>query len=132
MNKVVKKKVVLIVEDEIALQEALKLKFEKAGLEVFTADTGEDALTILGKISPDLITLDILLPKMNGMEVLKIIREDEKMKDLRVVVLSVSGGQDKIKEAFALGVEDYIVKSEYKIEKIVKRLLGFIKNSQKK
>ena len=49
------------------------------------------------------------------------------MKDLRVVVLSVSGGQDKIKEAFALGVEDYIIKSEYKIENIVKRLLGFIK-----
>ena len=121
-----KKKIILIVEDEQALQDALKMKFEKEGVEVLTAGTGEEALEVLKKKRPILVSLDILLPKMNGLEVLKKIRGDFKLRDLPVVMVSVSGGQEKIREAFSLGVVDYLVKSEYKIENIVKKIMGIM------
>jgi len=123
---------ILIVEDEQALQDALKIKLENKGVTVLTAGTGEEALEILKKKRPLLATLDILLPKMNGLEVLKKIREDKGLRDLPVVVLSVSGGQEKIREAFSLGIVDYLVKSEYKIENIVKKIMDILEKYAKK
>lgn len=118
------KKTVLVVEDEPALQEAVKIKLEKEGVNVLTADTGEDALIVLEANRPDLVWLDILLPGINGIEVLEKIRENPKLKNLPAVIVSVSGGQEKIKRAFSLGVVDYLVKSEYTIDVIV----GKVKN----
>jgi CheY-like chemotaxis protein len=132
MGKKNKEKMILIVEDEQALQDALKIKLENKGVTVLTAGTGEEALEILKKKRPLLATLDILLPKMNGLEVLKKIREDKGLRDLPVVVLSVSGGQEKIREAFSLGIVDYLVKSEYKIENIVKKIMDILEKYAKK
>jgi two-component system, OmpR family, alkaline phosphatase synthesis response regulator PhoP len=123
-----KNKSILIVEDEQALQEALKLRLKKEGIETLIAGTGEDALDILKKHKPSLVSLDILLPKMNGLEVLKNIREDKDTKDLPVVIVSVSGGQEKIKRAFGLNVIDYLVKSEYTIDDIIKKLKNILSN----
>lgn len=120
------KKSILIVEDEESLLEALKLKLEKAGVDVLTAGTGEEALAILKNRRPALISLDIILPKMNGIEVLQNIRRDEKIKDLPVVIVSVSGGIEKVKRAFGLNVIDYLVKSEYTIDNIVKKLKSIL------
>lgn len=118
------KKTVLVVEDEPALQEAVKIKLEKEGVNVLTADTGEDAIIILETNKPDLVWLDILLPCINGIEVLEKIRENPKLKNLPAVIVSVSGGQEKIKRAFSLGVVDYLIKSEYTIDVII----GKVKN----
>jgi CheY-like chemotaxis protein len=117
-----KKKIILVVEDEQALQDALRMKLEKKGIVVLTAGSGEEALEILKKKRPLLVSLDILLPKMNGLEVLRRIRDDSSLHDLPVVVASVSGGQEKIRQAFSMGVVDYLVKSEYKIDSIVKKI----------
>jgi CheY-like chemotaxis protein len=66
--------------------------------------------------------LDILLPGMNGLEFLRRVREDKETKDLPVIVLSVSSGQEKVKQAFSMNVVDYLVKSEYTIENVVKKV----------
>ena len=116
------KKSVLVVEDEQALQEALKLKLTQAGFEVFVASSGEEALELLQTMRPTLVSLDLLLPKMNGLEVLRQIRSDPKLVNLPVVVVSVSGGSEKLKQAFASNVLDYLIKSEYTIDSVVKRL----------
>lgn len=121
-----KKKTVLLIEDESALREAVKMKLEKKGIEVLVAETGEKGLSILQEKKPDLVWLDILLPGINGLEVLKRIREDEKTKNLPVIVVSVSGGQEKIKQAFVLNVIDYLVKSEYKIDDIIKKVIDIL------
>lgn len=113
------KKEILVVEDELDLQEAIKLKLTKAGVKVFTASTGKEALKILQRKKPVLVWLDIILPDINGLEVLKNIRKNSKLNNLPVVVVSVSSGPERIKEAFLLGVVDYIVKTDYTIEKIV-------------
>jgi two-component system phosphate regulon response regulator PhoB len=125
------KKTVLIVEDEVALQEAAKLKLEKEGVKVFTVGSGEEGLDILKKIKPDLIWLDILLPGMNGLEFLRRVRAAAATEKLPVIVLSVSSGQEKIKQAFALGVIDYLVKSEYTIENAVKKVKNILKDLAK-
>jgi len=122
-----KKKCILVVEDEPALQEAVKLKLTQKGVEVLTASSGEEAVNKLKERKPDLVWLDVLLPGMNGLEVLRWIRESSDLKDLPAVIVSVSGGQEKIKQAFSMNVLDYIVKSEYTIDDIVKRVQSFLK-----
>ncbi|MEK7149763.1 MAG: response regulator [Patescibacteria group bacterium] len=121
------KKTILVVEDDLALQEAIKLKLEKDGINVWTAVTGEEALSILKDKKPNLVWLDILLPKINGLEFLEIIRKDSDLKDLPVVVVSVSGGMEKVIQARSLGILDYIVKSEGSLDIIIKRVEAFLK-----
>lgn len=123
-NKI--KKLILVVEDEPNLLEAIKRKLEKENVNVLTAETGEQALGALEKQKPDLVWLDILLPGINGLEVLRSIRNNPLLKDLKVVAVSVSGGDDKIKEARALNVDDYIIKSENTLALITKRVLSYL------
>lgn len=125
MNKL-KNKMILVVEDEPALLEAVKLKLIKAGIEVLTAITGEEALAVLGQKKPNLVWMDVLLPTMNGLEVLRKIRENPETKDLSVVIVSVSASPEKIKQAFSLNVLDYIVKSEFTIDSIIKKILDLV------
>lgn len=125
-NKTINDKTILVVEDEQALQEAIKLKLQKEGINVVTASSGEDAVGYLKKEKPNLVWLDVLLPGMNGLEVLRKIREDFKMKDLPVVVISVSAGQEKIKQALSLGAADYIVKSGYNLIEIINKVKKYL------
>lgn len=120
-------KTILIVEDEESLREALKFKLEKEGVAVLTASTGEEALEVLKKQRPTLVSLDILLPRMNGLEVLKNIRTSASLHDLPVVVVSVSAGEEKVKEALSMHIIEYIVKSDYSIEDIVNKFKEMLK-----
>lgn len=126
MNK--PKPLVLVVEDEAALQEAARLKLAKEGIEPIIVGTGEEGLEILKKRKPDLIWLDILLPGMNGLEFLHQVRENPDTKNLPVIILSVSSGQEKVKQAFAMNVVDYLVKNEYTIEKVVSKVKNILKD----
>lgn len=123
-------KTVLVVEDEPALQEAVKLKLSQAGVNVITASNGEEALNILEKQVPDLLWLDVLMPRMNGLELLSRIRQNEKLKYLPVLVASVSGSPEKIKQAFSLGVTDYMVKSQHTIESMAAKALSILKEAK--
>jgi CheY-like chemotaxis protein len=116
-------KTILLVEDEPALLEAVKLKFDKEGVGTYTATTGEQAIDVLKRVTPTLVWLDILLPKMNGLEVLKNIRDDPKLNNQPVIIVSVSVGAEKIKQAFGMNVLDYLVKSEYTIDEIVDKTM---------
>lgn len=120
------KKIVLVVEDEQALQEAIRLKLIKEGIGVEVASSGEQALRYLEKNKPNLVWLDLLLPGMNGLELLRKIREELKMKDLPVVVVSVSGGQEKVKQALSMNAVDYIVKSSYNLKDIINKIKKFL------
>ena len=122
MSNETTQKSILVIEDEPALQEAIKMKLEKDGISVIAFSTAEEGAEFLKKEKPDLIWLDILLPGMNGLEFLKVIREDLNLKDLPVVVVSVSSSQEKIKKAFDLNIADFIVKSEGDLNSIIKRV----------
>ncbi|MHB1118367.1 MAG: response regulator, partial [Minisyncoccota bacterium] len=104
---------VLVVEDEEFLVRALKDNLESEGYDVAVAMDGEAAFDELAKRKPDLILLDLLLPKKNGFDVLKEIKEHLEWKLVPVVVLSNLGEDSEIKRALELGANDYFVKSQH-------------------
>ena len=115
-------KKILIAEDEEVLLNVLKDRFEAEGWEVTTARDGEEAVESIKKIRPDLVLLDLLMPKKDGFEVLKEIRGDPEFKTLPIiVVLSNLGSGEDIKKALALGANDYFVKTQHPMSEIVEK-----------
>ncbi len=119
MDQTSQQKRVLVIEDEPALREAIKFKLQRRDIIVDDAETGEQGLELLKLHVPDLVWLDMLLPGISGLEVLQKIRATPGLETLKVVVVSVSSGEERIKEMFKLGALDYIIKSNYSIDEIV-------------
>ena len=115
MNKI------LIVEDEKPLSEAIKFKMAHQGINAIISNSAEEAMNVLKKEDVDLIWLDLKLPMISGIEFLKIIRDNPAWKDKKVIIVSVSGSDDIKQKAKEMGVLDYIVKNEMKLDDIIKR-----------
>ena len=110
---------ILVVEDEEALSEVLKERFENEGFEVAVARDGEKALQIAQEKQPDLILLDIIMPKLDGLSMLKQLREFEWGKNVRVIVLTNVNDSKQVHEALSLGARDFLVKSDWLISDLV-------------
>lgn len=124
-------KKILIVEDEAPLRKALEYLFKDAGFEVTSAADGETALKLIQGLLPDLIILDILLPKMDGITVLNLIRSDPKTKDLHVLVLSNMADEDTMSKIMEAGGKYYLVKSNYSVDDVLEKareIMGMDKN----
>lgn len=113
---------IVIVEDEEILLKVLKEKFDKSGFQTILAVDGEEALSIINKNKPDLILLDLILPKKNGFDVLRDLKADSQSKNIPVVVLSNLGQDEDIKKAMELGADDYIVKTQHPINEVVEKV----------
>lgn len=122
-----KSKTILLVEDDQALNRAVTFKLEKNGHHVISTMRAEEALNVLhaGHDKIDVVWLDLLLPGMNGIEFLDEIRKNPDFKDLKVVICSVSGREESKEVARALGVLDYLVKSDYEIDMLVEKVLSY-------
>jgi len=116
------KKTILIIEDERAILEVVKNKLIKEGFNVLIARRGEDGLVSALKNHPDLILLDLVLPTLDGMSLLKKLREDSWGKKAKVIVLTNLGDAEKAEEAASRGVFDYLIKSEWKLKDVVVRV----------
>jgi len=117
---------ILVIEDEKNLLFAATKKLELNGFEVIGVGTAEEGLEKM-KEKPDLIWLDLLLPKMGGLEFLHKIRQTPEYKKIPVIIVANSGGQDKIDKAFELNVVDYLVKAEHTLEYIISKINGVLK-----
>jgi len=106
-------KKILIVEDEKILVEMYKDKLSQAGFEVFLAFDSREGLEITKKEKPDLILLDILLPRENGITFLSWLRKDPKISSTAVIAFSNYDDPHTKKEALRLGVKDYLIKTNY-------------------
>jgi len=113
---------VLIVEDEEVLLKVLREKLEKSSYDVSEAADGEIALAVARDSKPDVIVLDLLLPKKSGFEVLEALKADDVLKTIPVVVVSNLGEDSDIKRALSLGAIDYYVKSEHPINEIIEKI----------
>ncbi|MDO8505509.1 MAG: response regulator [bacterium] len=122
------KKIVLIVEDEVALLYAFKEEFMSAGFEVFEAKNGKEGLDIAIGKHPDMILLDILMPVMDGLTMLKKLREDAWGKNAQVIILTNLNDVQKVSEALTSVTFDYLVKADWKIEDIVKKVKERLKD----
>lgn len=117
-----KKRKILIVEDEKILAEMYREKLENSGFEVFSASNGEDGFDLAKEMKPDIILLDILLPRKNGLELLAQIREDSQIASMPVVVFSNYDDLKTIREAERLGIKDYLIKANYTPKEMLERL----------
>ena len=121
---------ILVIEDEAVLAQVLKEKLEKASFVVKIASTGEDALSKARSFEPDVIALDLMLPKMDGFEFLDKIKADDQLKRTPVVIISNLDSEENIKRAFGMGVVDYFVKSNHPINEIVDKLKSVLLKSK--
>lgn len=108
------------------LLKVLSEQFDKAGFEVSTALDGEKALKSLEKSKPDLVLLDIILPKINGFDVLKAIKENPATLDIPVIMISNLGRDEDIKQAIKLGAVDYYIKAQHPIFEIIEKVGKFL------
>jgi DNA-binding response OmpR family regulator len=113
---------ILIVEDEASMRDALVGKFTKEKIEVFTACDGEEGLKVALEKKPDLILLDILMPNIDGIGMLKKLRKDKWGKEVPVYMLTVLSDMSKISEAMEIGISGYLVKTDWKIDDVVKKV----------
>jgi DNA-binding response OmpR family regulator len=117
---------VLLVEDDGFLANIYKTKFEMEGFKVSVSDNGEIALTDIKKKEPDIVLLDILLPKLDGFAVLEKVKADPQTKDIPVILLTNLGQKDDVDRGLQLGAVDYLIKAHFKpsetVEKVKKAL----------
>ncbi len=104
------RKRILVVDDEIYIVHILEFTLTMEGYEVLTAADGEEALRRLEQDRPDLVVLDIMMPKVDGYEVLRRIRADEEFRQLPVILLSAKGRPIDRDTGLEIGADDYIVK----------------------
>lgn len=121
---------VLIVEDEQDLREALKTALSYEDLTVLTAADGEEGLKTALQEKPDLILLDVVMPKMDGLTMLRRVRESEGGKEIKVIVMTVLDDLDKVSEALEAGSDEYLVKTNVTLGAIVEKVKDRL--SQKK
>lgn len=115
-------KKVLIVDDEKLVIQALTDKLTKAGFLVDAAYDGEEALLKVNQSKPDLILLDIIMPKLDGISVLKELKESSATKNIPVIILTNLYDDKKMTEVLANGNTDYLIKVEHSIDDIILRV----------
>ena len=118
---------ILFMEDEPILQKELKEILEQEKFKIFSAFDGEEGLAMAKKEEPNLILLDLILPKKDGFEVLKELKADEKLKNIPVIVLTNLEGVGDVEKALELGATTYLVKANYDLEDVLKTVKSQIK-----
>ncbi len=113
---------VLLVEDDTAIRNMLEEKFSKDNFIVLVAGNGEEGLKISVKERPDIIVLDVIMPKMNGLEMLSSLRKYSWGKTVPVLLLSNDDDPVHIRETLMNNASDYLIKSDWSIEDIIKRV----------
>jgi len=103
-------KEILIVDDEPSIVVPIQFLMEQQGYIVMVAENGESALDIIYKYKPDLILLDIMLPRIDGYEVCEIVRLDPRYRDIKIIFLTAKGREVEIAKGLALGADAYITK----------------------
>ena len=121
---------VLIVEDEEFLARALQDNLTQKGCNISLINNGEEAMRYLEHDAPDIIILDLLMPKRDGFRVIEGIRRNPALKKIPIFVLSNLGEMADIRRAMDLGADDYFVKSHNTISEVVDRVMQLLKKSR--
>ncbi|MBI5530524.1 MAG: response regulator [Candidatus Doudnabacteria bacterium] len=117
---------ILLAEDDRFLIKVLRLKLIKAGFEVLSAVDGEEAAQKILAEKPDLVLLDIIMPKKNGFEVLAELRNNPDVKDIPVIILSNLGQDKDVEQGKKLGATDYLIKTDLSLEEVVEKVNKYV------
>jgi len=118
---------ILLIEDDVFLLGMYSKKFELEGYEVIVADNGVDGLDAAKKYLPNIILLDILMPVMNGIEVLEHLKNNAVTADIPVILLTNFNQKDEVDKCFELGAKDFLVKAHFMPSEVVEKIKKYIK-----
>lgn len=119
-------KKILIVDDDDFLLDLYAIKFKEAGFLVDIAKNGEEAIERVKQSSPDIMLLDVVMPKMDGFEVLRIMKEQNIVPHTHIVLLSNLGQKEDIDRGLKLGARDYIIKAQFTPSEVVAKVKSFL------
>ena len=115
-------KKILLIEDEEIMIDILQRKLSKEGYEVSKAVDGKEGLEMMKEIKPDLILLDIVMPKMGGFEVMEAMAQDSSLKRIPVIVISNSGQPVEINRVKKMGAKDWLIKTEFDPQEVLDKV----------
>ena len=120
-------KKIVVVEDDQILLKALNIGLLSNDFEVLSAKDGEAGLDVVKKEKPDLVLLDLILPKMHGFEVLKALKSDKSTKNIPVIILSNLGQDSDVEKGMDLGAKDYFVKASTDLSELAEKINKILK-----
>ena len=115
-------KTILLVEDDKFLRELISKKLLKENFKVSEATDGEEGLKKIKEEKPDLVLLDLILPGIDGFEVLSKVKTDPELTEIPVIVLSNLGQKEEVERGLKLGARDYLVKANFTLSEIIKKV----------
>ncbi len=118
---------ILLIEDDSFLVGMYETKLRMENFEVISAVDGKKGLKEAQKQNPDLIILDIILPKMDGFEVLKTLKSDPQLKDIPVILLTNLGQKSDVERGLALGAQDYLIKAHFMPSEVIEKIKKIVK-----
>lgn len=121
------KKTILLVEDDPFLIDIYSTKLKESGFLVEVAERGDLIFSKLEEKTPDLIILDVVLPQMDGWEILKKIKSDPQFKDLKVIILSNLGQKEEVEKGIGLGAVRYLIKAHYTPSQVAEEVKKVLK-----
>lgn len=119
-------KSILLVEDEALLSNLLRQRLEKEGFKTLIARDGEEALKLLKENKPDLVLLDIIMPKISGFEFMERLREDPSVAKAPIIIISNLGQESDMEKGQTLGAAGYFVKARMSIDELVGKVKEFL------
>ncbi|MFA5003768.1 MAG: response regulator [Candidatus Saccharimonadales bacterium] len=119
---------VAIIEDDQAISQMYRIKFEAEGYEVDTAENGKIGLELAEHMRPDIILLDLMMPEMNGDEMLEKLRQTSWGKDIKVIILTNMGEQEAPSVIKQMGVQRFIVKADMTPRQVAEMVKAELKN----
>lgn len=126
-------KTVLIVEDDSFLSDMYQTKFSVSGYNVLLAQNGMQCLELLrnNTIAPDIALLDVVMPKMDGLELLELLKKDDRTKNIPVILLTNLGQDKDVKKGLEMGADMYLIKAHYTPSQVVEKVEEILNKSQK-
>ncbi|MDH5442470.1 MAG: response regulator [Candidatus Nomurabacteria bacterium] len=118
---------ILIIEDDDFLRSLAVTKLQKEGFTISTSADGGDYRDLISKQKPDVLLLDLLLPKISGFDILKDLKEDATTKDIKVVIFSNLGSEEDIERGTQLGADEYLVKASFTLDELVDKIAAITK-----
>jgi len=116
------KKTILIVEDDKFLRDLIAQKLTREGFNMIEATDGEEGVTKIKEEKPDLVLLDLILPGIDGFDVLAKIKEDPVLAEIPVIILSNLGQRDDIEKGLQLGAKDYLIKAHFTPGEVIEKI----------
>ena len=116
------KPIILIVEDKAFLLRALKHRLQRNGFEILEARDGVEVMKIMKAKKPDLVLLDLIMPKKNGFDTLREIKKSKKFNQIPIIILSNLGQEDDIQKCLEMGAVDYLIKSDFSLTDILAKI----------